>query len=225
MKNKKLVIIGAGEFGEIAYEYFTMDSEYEVAAFAVERKYRTQNSLFGLDVVDFEDMEKLYPPSEYETFVAITYVRLNTVRTRLYELCKMKGYKCATYISSHAFVWHNVIIGENTFIFENSTIQYHARIGNNVILWSGSYVGHRTIIEDNCWLSPHNVISGFCHIGTGCFLGVNATLGDNVTLAKDIVVGGGTLVVKDLIEAGQVYVGCPARLLGRSSYQQFGIDV
>ena len=37
-KNKKLIIVGDGEFGEIAYEYFTYDSEYEVEAFAVERK-------------------------------------------------------------------------------------------------------------------------------------------------------------------------------------------
>ena len=27
-KTMKLVIIGAGEFGEIAYEYFTADSDY-----------------------------------------------------------------------------------------------------------------------------------------------------------------------------------------------------
>ena len=38
-KTKKLVIVGAGEFGEIAYEYFTEDSPYKVVAFAVERQY------------------------------------------------------------------------------------------------------------------------------------------------------------------------------------------
>ncbi len=223
-KNKKLVIIGAGEFGEIAHEYFTLDSEYEVVAFAVERKYRTQDNLFGKKVIDFEDMEKLYPPSEYETFVAVTYVQLNRARKRLYDLCKKKGYRCASYVSSHAFVWHNVKIGENTFIFENNTLQYYVEIGNNVILWSGNHVGHRTVIEDDCWLTSHIVISGFCHIGPGCFIGVNATLGDNVTLAKDIVLGAGALTVKNLSEAGQVYVGSPAHLLGKTSYQQFGIE-
>ena len=34
LKNgEKLVIIGAGELAEIAYEYFTYDSPYEVVAF------------------------------------------------------------------------------------------------------------------------------------------------------------------------------------------------
>lgn len=224
VKYKKLVIIGAGEFGEIAYEYFTFDSEYEVVAFAVERKYKVQDNLFDKKVIDFEEIEKLYPPSDYETFVAVTHIQLNRVRKRLYNLCKEKGYKCASYVSSHAFVWHNVRIGENTFIFENSTIQYNVEIGNNVILWSGNNIAHRTVIEDDCWLAPRSAISGFCHIGAGCFIGANATLGDNVTLANDIVLGAGALTVKSLTEAGQVYVGSPARLLGKTSYQQFGIE-
>lgn len=223
-KTKKLVIIGAGEFAEIAYEYFTFDSEYQVEAFAVERKYRNKEILFNLPVIDFEEINKRYSVEEYEMFVAITYVQLNRVRKRLYHECKCLGYQCASYISSHAFVWRNVKIGENTFIFENNTLQYHVQIGNNVVLWSGNHIGHGTIIEDDCWLTSHDVISGFCHIGAGCFLGVNATLGDNVTIEKDIVLGAGALAVKDLLEPGQVYIGSPAKLLGRTSYQQFGIE-
>ncbi len=38
-KTKKLVLIGAGEFAEIAYEYFTYDSSYEVVGFSVEKEY------------------------------------------------------------------------------------------------------------------------------------------------------------------------------------------
>ena len=38
LKNKNLVIVGDGEFAEIAYEYFTYDSDYKVEAFAVEKK-------------------------------------------------------------------------------------------------------------------------------------------------------------------------------------------
>ena len=224
-KTRKLVIVGAGEFGEIAYEYFSLDSEYEVVAFAVEKKYRKQESLFGLPVIDFEDIEDKYPPIEYETFVAVTYVKLNRPRTKLFQECKRKGYHCASYISSHAFVWHNVTVGENTFIFEDNTIQYHVSIGNNVIIWSGNHIGHRTVIEDNCWLTSHDVISGFCRIGEGSFIGVNATLGDSVKLGKDTVFGAGAVTVKSLEETAGVYVGSPARKLGKTAYEQFDVEV
>lgn len=224
-KTKKLIIVGAGEFGEIAYEYFTDDSPYEVAAFAVEKKYRETDELYGLPLVDVEDMEKMYPPSDYEVFVAITYVKLNRERKRVYEICKRKGYICATYVSSRSFFWKNAEIGENSFVFEDNTIQYHVKIGNNVVLWSGNHIGHRTVIEDDVWLTSHDVISGFCRIGRGCFIGVNASVGDNVTIAEDVVLGAGSVTVKNLEQKAGVYVGSPARLLdGRTAYMQFGLE-
>lgn len=222
-KNKKLVIVGAGEFGEIAYEYFSVDSEYEVAAFAIEKQYRNIDTLFDLPVIDFEDIEKQYPFKDYDVFVAITYVELNRARRRLYKICKTMGYHCASYISSHAFIWHNATVGENVFIFENNTIQYHAFIGNNVVLWSGNHIGHRTVIEDDCWLTSHDVVSGFCRIGQGSFIGVNATLGDNVSIPKDTVLGAGALTVKSLEQPGLVYIGNPAKPSGKSSYEQFHV--
>lgn len=224
-KTRKLVIVGDGEFGEIAYEYFTFDSTYEVVAFAVEKQYRNRDILFGLPVINFESIEEIYSPLEYDVFIAVTYARLNRVRRRLYRICKEKGYYCASYVSSHAFVWHNVSIGENTFIFENNTVQYNVSIGNNVVLWSGNHIGHRTVIEDDSWLTSHNVISGFCRIGQGSFIGVNATLGDNVILAKDTVLGAGALTIKSLEQKGQVYIGSPAKPLGRSAYEQFNVPV
>jgi sugar O-acyltransferase (sialic acid O-acetyltransferase NeuD family) len=222
-KTKKLVIVGAGEFGEIAYEYFTFDSEYEVVAFAVEKAFKSFDTLFGLPVIEFETMKDIYDPADYEAFVAITYVQLNRVRKRMFELCKKMGYTCASYISSRAFVWHNVEVGENTFIFEDNTIQYHVKIGNDVVLWSGNHVGHRTVIEDHCWFTSHCVVSGFCKIGAASFLGVNATLGDNVQLGKDTIFGAAAVTVKSLPEEGCVYVGNPARKLNKSSYQQFEV--
>ncbi|MHB1947189.1 MAG: acetyltransferase, partial [Gammaproteobacteria bacterium] len=180
MKAKKLIIIGAGEFAEIAYEYFTHDSEYQVVGFSVESEYITQSTLFNLPVVPFEKLESTFSPQEYEAFVAITFTTLNRIRTRLYYSTKAKGYKIAKYVSTRAFVWHNAVIGENCFIFENNVIQYHVNIGNNVILWSGNHVGHRTNIGNNCFISSHVVISGYCNIGENCFFGVNSTLADSV---------------------------------------------
>lgn len=224
-KERKLVIIGAGEFAEIAYEYFTYDSCYNVVAFSVEAQYLKETELFGLPIVSFDNIVEEYPPNEYYVFVALYYGKLNRSRTRLYNKCKELKYRCASYVSSQAFVWHNVIIGDNTFIFEDNTIQYNAKIGNNVILWSGNHIGHRTIIEDNCWLTSHDVISGFCKIGKNSFLGVNATIGDEVELGEDTVLGAGSVAIKSLPEKGGVYVGNPIRKLDRSAYEQFGVEV
>ena len=222
---KKLVIVGAGEFGEIACQYFMDDSDYEVVAFAVERTYKDKDQLFGLPIVDFEEIETLYPPKEYSTFVAVSYGKLSRSRRRLYRMCKAAGYHCASYVSSHAFVWKNVKIGENTFVFEGNILQYHAQIGNNVVLWAGNVVGHHSIVHDDCWVSIRVVIAGFSEVGSGCFLGVNSSIGDCVTIADDVVLGAGSVTVKNLDVCAGVYFGNPAHLrTDRNAYQQFGVE-
>lgn len=207
---KKLVLVGAGEMAEIADEYFTHDSDYEVVAFSVERNYIRQPDLNGKPVVAYEELETLYPPAEYTLFIAIPSSKLNALRTRFYLDAKRKGYRFATYISSRAFVWRNAVVGENTFIFENNVVQPFVTIGNNCILWSGNHVGHRTVIKDHNFVSSHVVISGYCEIGESCFLGVNSTFNDHVKVADHCVIGSGSLITKDT-EANRIYVSPGAK--------------
>lgn len=194
---KQLVIIGDGETGMLAYEYFTNDSEYQVVSFCVEREFLTKDKLYELPVIALEDLEDLYPTQKYEVFVAVSSGALNRNRKALYEKVKQIGYTCASYISSRAFVWNNAEIGENCFVLEHNTVQPFVKVGNNVTLWSGNHIGHRSIIENHCFISSHCVISGFCKIGTGSFLGVNCTVENNVSIASDNFIGAGALIQKD----------------------------
>ena len=199
-KTKKLIIIGDSAFAEIAYEYFTHDSNFQVIGFSVEKEYLKKQTLFDLTIVPFEELEDHYDPSQCYFYVAIVYTQLNRLRTRLYAEAKKKGYQPASYISSKAFVWNNCQIGEHSFIFENNVIQPFVKIGNNVILWSGNHIGHHSIIDDNCFISSHVVISGFVEVGKNCFMGVNATIANNVKISNDCLVGAGTLILKDTEE-------------------------
>jgi sugar O-acyltransferase (sialic acid O-acetyltransferase NeuD family) len=213
---RPLVIIGAGEFAQIACEYFQHDSDYDVVAFSVERNYLSQANLADRPVVAYESLVELYPPEDVDAFVAIPASQLNRLRTRFYQDAKSKGYRLATYVSSRAFVWRNAEVGENSFIFENNVIQPFVRVGNNCVLWSGNHIGHRTVVRDNVFIASHAVISGYCEIGESSFVGVNTTFNDRVKVAQDCVIGSGALVVRDT-EPGRVYVGSPARALADRS--------
>lgn len=221
---KKLVIIGNKEFAEIAYEYFTYDSEYEVAGFAVEKPYIKEKFLKDRPVVDFMELPQIFSPKEYFVFTAITYQQLNRLRKRLYQQCKQWGYRFATYVSSRAFVWrNNVEIGENSFVFEDNTIQYNVHIGNSVILWSGNHIGHSAQIGDNCFISSHVVVSGYCEVGENSFLGVNATMGNNIVLPKDCLLAAGAVMTHSFDEEGRIYAGNPAKKTAKSAYEYYGV--
>lgn len=203
-KNRKLVLVGDSAFAEIAYEYFSADSNYEVMAFSVEQAFLKKETLFGLPVVPFETLEDFFNPHDHDVFVAITYTQLNRLRARLCEQAKAKGYKLASYISSRAFVWRNVKIGEHCFIFEDNVVQAFVQLGNNVILWSGNHIGHHSMIKNHCFISSHVVISGFVEVGNHCFLGVNSTVSNNLTIAKDCWIGPSVLITKDT-QPGELY--------------------
>jgi len=224
LKNgEKLIIIGAGEFAEIAYEYFTYDSPYEIVAFAAEKDYLQNKTLYDLPVVPFEEVHQIYPISEYKAFVAATYTDFNRLRTRLYKETKNKGYELVSYISSKAFIWRNVTLGENCFIFEGNVLQHHVSVGNNVVLWSGNHIGHRSVIKDNCFISSHAVIAGSCEIGENCFIGINSTFNDGITVAKDCLISSGALIVKNTLE-GKIYKGSPAKAAAIDAYSYFNIE-
>lgn len=196
MKDKKLIIVGNSAFAEIAHEYFEYDSDYQVVAFSVERPYLKQDTLKGLPVLPFEELQSHFDPATHAVYVAATYTQFNRLRARLAAQAKEKGYSLASYVSSRAFVWRNVELGEHCFIFEDNTVQPFVKIGNNAVLWSGNHIGHHSVIGDNCFISSHVVISGFCDIGANCFLGVNATLANNLSIGADNWIGPGTTLMK-----------------------------
>lgn len=196
-QRRGLVVVGNSGFAEIAHEYFSHDSDYEVVGFSVEQKYRTADSFCGKPNVDFEELPRHFAPAQHAVFVAATYTQLNRLRARLAGRAKELGYALASYVSSRAFVWRNVQLGEHCFVFEDNTVQPFVQLGDNVVLWSGNHIGHHSLIRSHCFVSSHVVISGYCDIGESSFLGVNATISNNVTVAKDNWVGPGVVITKD----------------------------
>lgn len=209
-KTKKLVLLGDSAFAEIAYEYFTHDSEYEVQAFSVEREYLRRGELFGVPVVPFEELPERFAPGEHEFYAALVYTQGNALRRRLYEAAKARGYRPASYVSPRAFVWRNARLGEHCFIFENNVVQPFVTLGDNVVLWSGNHIGHHSTIGDHCFISSHVVVSGFCNIGPSCFFGVNSSVANNTNVGAGCLVGAGALILGDVPD-GEKVVGTHKR--------------
>ena len=208
-KTKKIILFGDSLFAEVAYEYFTHDSQYEVVCFAVERAYLKKDILFGLPVVAIEQVTEYFSPQEHDVYVAVINTGLNRLRARLMHLAEQQGYGLASYVSSHAFVWDNVKLGKHCFIFENNVVQPFVTIGDNVVLWSGNHIGHHTHIRDHVFISSHVVISGSCDIGNYCFIGVNSTLANDIVIGDDCFVNMSTSVTQNL-DGNKMYRGQPA---------------
>ena len=203
---QKLIIFGSGEIAQLAHYYFDSESDYEVVAFAVDAAYLSVPILFGLPLVAFEDVTRLYPPDTHDFFVAIGYSKQNAVRKEKYLAVKALGYRLASFISSRATVLNDGRIGENCFILEHNIVQPFVTIGNNVTLWSGGLVAHHSTIKDHTFIAAHVAIAGGVEVGEQCFLGFNATLRDHIKVGDRCVIGAGALLLADAAPEG-VYIG------------------
>ncbi|HET9361696.1 MAG TPA: acetyltransferase [Vicinamibacterales bacterium] len=220
---RKLIIVGAGETAQIAYEYFTHDSPHAVIAFTVEGEYLTTRELYGLPVIPLDTLVERYPPDQFGAYVAISYNSLNRVRRRLFGLVKDMGFRCESYVSSRALVWPNVAVGENCFVFESCVVQHHAQLGNDITMWAGATIAHRSVIGNDCFIASGAVINGLTRVGERCFIGANSSIADQISIADDSVIGMGAVVTQSIEEPGRVWAGNPARRLERSALETFGV--
>lgn len=206
----KIIIFGVNDFAQLAHYYLTNDSEHDVIAFSVTKDYLPSDNLFcGLPVVDFDEVEKIYPTDQYKFFAPMSPRKMNRLREMIYNKVKEKGYEMISYISSKATVCHNKI-GDNCFILEDNTLQPFTEIGNNVVMWSGNHIGHHGKIEDHVMFTSHVVMSGHCHIKSYSFFGVNSTIRDGLTIAEGTLVAMDASIVKNT-EPWGVYKGSPAK--------------
>lgn len=183
----KIIIFGTNQLAELAEYYINNDTNLEIVAFTVHKNFRNCDIFKDKPVINFEAIEKEYPPSKYLLFAPMTGKNLNKIRESVYNEGKQKGYKFYSYLSSKATILTDKI-GDNCFILEDNTIQPFVEIGNNCVLWSGNHIGHHSKIEDHVFITSHCVISGNCLIKSYSWLGVNCTLKNN------LVIDNGTLI-------------------------------
>ena len=126
-------------------------------------------------------------------------------------------------IGPNVTIWNYVVLGDNTKIGENSVIGSFVDIGKNVVLGK------------NCNIQAHVTISNGCILGDDVFIAPNTSLlndklltppnvkdgaqiGGGVTILPDVtigekaVVGGGSVVTKN-VDPRTVVAGSPARLV------------
>ncbi|MFD2567793.1 acetyltransferase [Pseudotenacibaculum haliotis] len=199
-KQEKLIIVGTGDYALMAHFY--LKEAYDIVGFSEEAAYKKKEEILGIANYDFEELTQVFKSEEIKILVAVGPNKVNTVRQRLYEEVKQKGYECISYIHPDAYVWDHSKVGENSFIFPNVTVEPFAEVGNNCIMWSGAILAHHSTLEDHCFMAPGAAVSGRTVVKNNCFIGINSTVRDNVVVAEKTIVGGGAVIKKDTEKDG-----------------------
>ncbi len=201
MKKSKVVIYGTGTLAQYLAYVISQDKKVSLSGFCIEKEYMRDSVPYfpHLPLVEFDGIEKIFPPGEFLFFVAIGN---NLIRGKIYKKLKEKGYSFINCVSPKSIVSDDLELKENVFISEGCGIQPFVRIGNNTIV-IGSKIGHHSSIGDNVLLSCCYV-GGSVKIGNNTFVGLNATIKQNTIIASDNVIGMGCAITNNT-QDGEVY--------------------
>lgn len=218
----KLVIYGNSDFAELMTYYFSSDSEYEIAGYCVDRAFIHDTVFLGKPLVPFEEVETVFPPSEYDMFVAVGYKSMR-LRKALFEKTKAKGYRHANYISSAAHIDDSNVIGVNNAILHRAVLEPFAKIGDNNIINTSVIVCHHSNITDHCFIAAKASVGGYSVVGENSFLGFGSTVLQKLSLAQETLVGAQALLTCST-EPFSTYVGVPAKKTVKS-HEAEGIKI
>lgn len=209
---KQVVLFGTNPSVILAYYQLVEDGSLKVAGFTADKAYISEEMLFGLPVVPFERVEKVFPKENHAMFIPIGYSEMNLLREKKYIQAKEKGYAFITHVHPSAILYPNVTIGENCLVGPYTVIQPGARIGNNVIIRENCHVGHDSQIKDHCFIASQSNISGNVTIEPNCFLGASCVIREGLVLRQGSLIGAGVTLLEDSRD-NEVYMNRSARKL------------
>lgn len=139
---KNLLILGAGQLGQVTKEIAQMEGHYQAIDF--------------LD--DYEPMAigKLEEYSKFTDRYSDAIVAIDNIRIRVQYFKKLKdaGYHIPKLIHASAYIAPSAIIGEGTIIEPMALLHTDAYVGTGCIVSECAIVGHHSKVDDFCYLAP-----------------------------------------------------------------------
>jgi len=215
---RPVVIFGTMRSASLARYCLTQDTQLRVAAFTVDAAYAKGSEHEGLPLIAFEELESRYQPQDCRLLIPMGHHGINGIRRARYEAAKARGYGFASYVSSRASVWPDLVVGDNVLIYEHAIVQPFCRIGSNCIIRSGAHVSHHCEVADHAFVAAEAAMGGGVEIGEQAFIGVGAVLRDRIRIAPRSFIGAGAVVIADTQSDG-AYVGNPARRLAKTALE------
>lgn len=213
-----VVIFGTAGLSSLAWYALAHDSEFRPVAFTVDADYLRDPIHEGLPVVSFDQLASQYAPEVTAMLVPLGYRRINGLRRTRYEQAKTLGYRFIRYVSSRAYTWPDLRLGENCLIYEGAIIQPYSSMGDNVIIRSGVHISHHCTVADHVFVAAGATLGGNVYVGEQAFVGLGAVVRDGIRIAERSFIGAGAVIIADTAADG-VYVGNPARRLERSALE------
>ncbi len=135
---------------------------------------------------------------------------VSAVVTQVLAQTAMPISRFGTIVHPSASVAPSAQIGPGTWIHPHATVASLSVLGPCCSVNRNASVGHHNRWGAFSRLNPGAHTAGLCQLGERVTIGIGAAVRQKLTLGDGAFVGGGSMVVKDVL-AGQTVVGVPAK--------------
>lgn len=133
-----LLIIGAGQYGNVVYELANSTANFETIDFLDDNNEKAIGKLS-----DIESYQKLYD-------MAIVAIGNPEIRLNYLDLLEAYGYTIPVLISPFAYVSPTAKIQKGSIIEPMAVIHNNTDIGKGCIICAGAVVNHNATIKSGC---------------------------------------------------------------------------
>lgn len=151
MNNKNLLILGAGQYGQVAKEIALSMNYFDKVSFLDDKIGGEANR----DVIGkTENLEKFVSEYTY-LFVAIGNAE---IRLNLLKKAEKAGYKIPVLISQRAYISAYAQIMKGSIIEPMAVIQTGAVVSAGTIVSSGAVIRHNAFVGEGCHCDCNSVV-------------------------------------------------------------------
>lgn len=206
----RIAIVGSSDLGQLMAHHAINDSKFDMYGFFDNRKDKgTSIGDYGKVVGSINDIEEHYDNNLFDGLIlGIGYTQF-PFKKETYEKLQYK-IPFVNIIHTSSYIDTSVKIGKGIFVLPRCVVDMGCIIEDNVVLNTAVTIAHHTTIKRYSFLGPATAVAGYVKIGESNFIGINSTILNNIETCDNIIIGGGTVVNKSILEEG-TYVGVPSR--------------
>jgi UDP-perosamine 4-acetyltransferase len=209
---KEILILGAGGGGRILSTVVKESSKYKLIGFIDD-----SDSKQGKEVNGFKVIGKSEDLSKYKGKGFVVGVGTNMqARKELFEKALKAGLEPVNIIHKSAVVDKTAEIGKGIVLLAGVVVNPFAKVGDNVFVFTNSTIEHDNVIGSNVYISPGVHLAGHVTVEDNTFFGINSCVIEKINIGKDVTIGAGAVVLKDVPDS-VVVAGTPAKVLRKKN--------
>ena len=204
---KRLVIVGAGEFGKQAMEIAMAQNSYILLGFYDDFNVNATFENFPI----LGKIDNLLSDFNADKFDFVFYgIGYNHLGFKQLLIEKFPSIPMASLIHPSVLIDESAIIDAGVLIYPKAYIGPRVHLCKGVVVNVYSYLPHDNTVGIATFMSGGINTGGKVSIGERSFVGIGVTTSDSLSICDDVFIGAGSLILKSITEPG-TYVGSPVK--------------